>query len=194
MWYRRKIENLENLSDFRPPVFEESLKIGQRIEDIEREAYERGFEQGRRAGLELAEKEAKVIIDKLEELVTEFISHKEEIKRSIKPLIIELSVSIARKLIMKEIEKEPEIVVRLTEEAIKKIEKQGKVRIKINPLLKEIFEKASPGLLRLHEEIVIDIDPSLPPYSSEVISETQEIVTDTDEQLRNLIRELSERL
>lgn len=194
MLYRRKIENLEQVSDFRPPVFEDSLKIGQRIEEIEREGYERGFAQGRQAGLEMAEKEAMLIIGKLEELITEILSYKEELKRTIKPLVLEIAISIARKLTMKEIEEEPEIVVRLTEEAIKRIERQGMVRIKINPLLKELFERASPALLKLHEEITVETDPDLPPYGSLVISETQEVVTDIDEQLRALIRELSERL
>lgn len=185
---------MEKVSDFSPPVFENSLRIGQRIEEIEREAYERGFAQGRQAGLEIAEKEVRLIINKLEELITELISYKEELKRTIKPIILELAVSIARKLTMKEIEEEREIVVRLTEEAIKKIEKRGKIRIKINPLLKELFERASPGLLKLHEEITLETDQEIPSYGSVVMSETQEIVTDIDEQLRTLIRELSERL
>lgn len=194
MWYRKKVESLEQVSDFIPPVFEDSQKIGQRIEEIEREAYERGFAQGKKAGLEIAEKEAKLIIGKLEELVTDFISHKEEFKKSLRPLVMELAISIARKLTMKEIEQDSEIVVRLTEEAIKKIERQGIIRIRINPLLKELFEKTTPGLLRLHEEIVIEVDPALSSYGSVVTSDTQEIVTDIDEQLRTLIKELSERL
>lgn len=192
--YKRRIENPEIVSSFSPPVFEDSLRAVQRLEDIERDAYERGFNQGKRAGLEMAEKEAGLIISRLEDLIAQFIAFREEMERNIKPWILELSVSIARKIIMKEIETDSEIVLRLTEEAIKKIERQGQLKIKINPLLKDLLEKASPGLLRLHQDIVIDIDPSMPPYGSEIVSETQEIITDIDEQIKTLISDLAERL
>ncbi len=192
--YKRRIENPEIVSSFSPPVFEDSLRAAQRLEDIERDAYERGFNQGKRAGLEMAEKEAGLIISRLEDLIAQFIAFREEMERNIKPRILELSVSIARKIIMKEIETDSEIVLRLTEEAIKKIERQGQLKIKINPLLKDLFEKVSPGLLRLHQDIVIDIDPSMPPYGSEIVSETQEIITDIDEQIKTLISDLAERL
>lgn len=192
--YKRRIENPEIVSSFSPPVFEDSLRAAQRLEDIERDAYERGFNQGKRAGLEMAEKEAGLIISRLEDLIAQFIAFREEMERNIKPWILELSVSIARKIIMKEIETDSEIVLRLTEEAIKKIERQGQLKIKINPLLKDLLEKASPGLLRLHQDIVIDIDPSMPPYGSEIVSETQEIITDIDEQIKTLISDLAERL
>lgn len=194
MLYKKRIENPEIVSSFSPPVFEDLLRTAQRLEDIERDAYERGFNAGRRAGLEMAEKEAGLIISRLEDLIAQFIAFREEIERNLKPKILELSISIARKIIMKEIEVDSEIVLRLTEEAIKKIERQGQLKIKINPLLKELFEKASPGLLRLHQDIVIDIDPSLPAYCSEIVSETQEIITDIDEQLKTLISDIAERL
>ncbi len=194
MLYKRRIENPDSVSNFSPPVFEDSLRIAQRLEDMERDAYERGFHQGRRAGLEMAEKEAALIISRLEDLIAQFIAFREEIERDLKPKILELSVSIARKIIMKEIEADPEIVLRLTEEAIKRIERQGQLKIKINPLLKDLFEKASPGLLRLHQDIVIDMDPSMPAYGAEIVSETQVITTDIDEQLKTLIKDIAERL
>jgi len=192
--YKRRIENPEGLSTFNPPVFEDSTVLHQRVEDIERDAYEKGFSSGHKAGLEMAEKEVKLLISRLEEVITQLISFRDELQRIIKPQILELAIAIARRLAMKEIEREPEILVKLTEEALKKMERQGQVTIKINPLLKEVFEKHSPGLMKIHSDIVFDIDPTLPAYGSVVMSPDQVVITDIDEQLRNLVKELSLRL
>lgn len=184
----------EGLSRFDPPVFENPPVISSRLEEIEREAYERGFASGERAGKEMAEKEMKIILSRLEDLIAQFISFKEEFKERMKHGIIELALSIARKIMVREISVNPEVVLQMTEEGLKRIERQGQVVIRVNPLLVEVFEKGSPGLLKIYPDIVIEPDPSLPPYGSRIMTPFQEVITDIDEQLKTLLKEISERI
>ena len=48
------------------------LTTGRRSEELEREAYEKGFAVGERAGLEMGRQKAAVQLDRLEKVIAEF--------------------------------------------------------------------------------------------------------------------------
>ncbi len=164
------------------------------IEEIEREAYERGFEAGEKAGLAMGEEKARVILEKIENLLRELLTLRQRTLEEIKSEIIELATSLARKIILREIKTEPEIIVNMTKEAITRIERTGPVTIKLNPSLYNFFMRLRPELLSIHDDLVFDVDPSLSAQGTLVIGPQEEVSTDIDEQLRNIIRELGEKI
>ena len=50
--------------------------------------------------------------------------------------------------------------------------------------------KYKPELTDIYADVIFDIDPSVAQEGSVVVGPTEDIITDVDEQLRNLIREL----
>jgi flagellar assembly protein FliH len=169
---------------------ESRLSLNQNIEAIEREAYEKGFEAGEKGGFALGEQKALILIEKLEMLIRELISLKETLTKELEPQMVELVFSIARTVIRKELTTNPEAIVAITKEALTRLGKTGQIIIKINPSLSDLFMKHKPGLTDIYPDIIFDIDPSVAQDGSVVIGPTEDIITDIDEQLKNLIREL----
>jgi flagellar assembly protein FliH len=187
---------------FDMPLLEKEVKKEERVEilpfqnpeKIEKEAFERGYEAGENAGFAMGEQKAIAFLDRLEGFLREISTLKKNLLNETEPQIIELAVGIARKIILKELTLNPEEIVRITREAMMRIERTGTVTIKINPLLHDFFIKYRPDLLSVHQDIIFDIDPSAPRYGSVVTGPVEDAVVDVDEQLKNLIKEMVDRL
>ncbi|NWF51685.1 MAG: hypothetical protein HXY47_01210 [Nitrospirae bacterium] len=171
---------------------ENKLYMNQKLEALEREAYEKGFMAGEKAGFSVGEQKAIVLIEKIGALLKEVVSLKEQILKELEPEILELALSIARKIITKELSTNPDEIVEITKEALKKLTRSGQIVIKINPSLYDIFMKNKQEILEIHQDILFDTDPTV--SHSIIISPKEEIVTDIDEQLKNLIRDIGYRL
>ncbi len=172
----------------------EVKEIDHTIDEIEREAYERGFEAGEKAGLAMGEEKAKIILEKIENLLKDLLTLRKKMLTDLQSEIIELATSIARKIILRELETEPETLLNMTKEALMKIERTGPITIKINPSLYNLFMRLKPELQNLHEDLIFDVDPSISAQGTIVVGPQEEVSTDIDEQLRNLIKELGERI
>lgn len=159
-------------------------------EEIEREAYEKGFEAGEKAGFAMGEKKAMVLIERIDNLLNELLVIKNKILKETEPQIIELAVEIAKKIIMRELSIEQKIIADMIKEAISKIQRVGQITIKINPSLNELLNKYKSDFLSMYPDIVFEIDSTCPSHGVVVISQTQEIMTDIDIQIKNLIEEM----
>jgi hypothetical protein len=152
--------------DSKTPDLEDGIAFNQSIETTEREAYEKGFEAGEKAGFSLGERKALVLIERLEAIVRELTSLKETLTKELEPQILELVFSIARQIIRKELTMNPD----------------------------EIVMKYKPEIIETYPDVIFEIDPSASQDGSVVIGPTEDIITDVDEQLRNLARELGGKL
>ncbi len=167
---------------------------GSNIEEIEREAYEKGFEAGEKAGFAMGEKKAMVLLERIDNLLNELLVIKNKILKETEPQIIELAVEIAKKIIMKELSLDHKIIINMIREAITKIERIGRITIKINPSLNEMINKYKKDFMDIHPDINFEIDPSCSSSGVVVISSSQEVVTDIDIQIKNLIEEMVKNL
>lgn len=211
--YRSRIIKKSDLSNYNMPFLEtedvinpdvecqdediscqQTEDIGQIIEKVEKEAFERGYAAGERIGIEMGEKKAAVLIDGIEKILQEMKDIKRSVVEKIEPQLIELSIAIARRIIIEELSLRPEIIVDMTKEAIKKIEKIGQITIKINPALRELFMKLKPELTEIYPDIIFDIDPSISPRGSIVIGHVDEAITDIDSQIKNIIEDIGAKI
>jgi len=177
---------------FSMPALKDNCSVGRNTDHIEREAYEKGYATGEKAGFEMGEQKAKVMLDRIEGLINELTALKGTIIREVEPQCIELAVSIARKIIIKELTIKPDEIVKMTREALLKLERSGQVTIKVNPAMYEFFNKHKPELVRIHPDIVFDADPSVTRYGTVVMGPVEDVVTDIDQQLKNLIKDLGD--
>jgi flagellar assembly protein FliH len=209
--YRNRTVQEKSIVPFTMPILEEAIKrednevspdqtvekevsTDQTVEQIEREAYERGYKVGEEAGFAMGEQKVIVLTERLEGFLQEIATLKKRLLSETEPQILQLAVSIARKIILRELTLDPEEIVKITTEAMMRIERTGRITIKINPLLHDLFIKYKPDLLSIHHDILFDIDPSAPRYGSVVMGPVEDVVIDVDEQLKNLIKEMGDRL
>ena len=173
------------------PALKEDFIVGRGTERIEREAYEKGYAAGEKAGFDMGEKKAKVLIDKLDTLLADVTTLRQKIVREVEPQCVELATSIARKIVVKELTVQPAEIIKMTKEGLLKLERTGQITIKVNTVLYDFFMKHKPDLTRIHPDIVFDVDPAVSPYGTVVMGPVEDVVTDLDEQLKNLIKDLS---
>jgi flagellar assembly protein FliH len=162
--------------------------IEQKIELIEKEAYERGFAMGEKAGLELGEQKALLILEKIENILKEVTLIKEKIIEDLKPQIFDFAVILAKRVIIEELSLKPEIILTIINEALKKLEKTGTIKIKVNPPVYSLISKAKPELLSIHPDIVFEVDHSL--SAPVIVGPEQEIITDIEHQIKNIIEDI----
>lgn len=162
--------------------------LEQKIELIEREAYEKGFAMGEKVGLELGEQKASLLLERVENILKEITFIKKKIIEDLRPQIFDFAVALAKRIIIEEISLKPEVIMTIIKEGLKKIEKTGTIKIKVNPSIYSLISKAKPELLSIHPDIVFEVDHSI--SAPVIIGPEQEIITDIDHQLKNLLEDI----
>lgn len=175
----------DSITEDNQPVVE---SVQQNIEQIEKEAYERGFIAGEKAGFEIGEQKAAVLLKKLEDILREISFIKGKILKDLEPQIFDFAVSLARRIIIEEVSLRPEIIISIIKEALKKIEKTGTIKIRVSPSIYSIISKVKPELLSIHPDIIFDIDHSV--TAPIITGPEQEIITDIDEQIKNILEDI----
>ncbi|MCG6550867.1 MAG: hypothetical protein L7F77_00960 [Candidatus Magnetominusculus sp. LBB02] len=161
---------------------------------IEKDAFDKGFQAGQEQGSVLFEENASKLINQLDTMITELAGLKEKLTAEAEPEIVKLAITIAKKAFYEELSINPEIIVRLVKEAISRVEKMGQITIKIHPSLHEMFLQKKPEFHELHQEIVLDIDPTLPINGPLVVGPMEEVVTNVDELLINVLEDMRQKL
>jgi len=131
-----------------------------------------------------------VLIERLEAIIKELTSLKETITKELEPQMVELVFSIARRVIRKELTMNPDEIVAMAKEALTRLGKTGQIIIKIQPSLFDLFMKHKPELTEIYQDILFEIDPSVAQDGCIIVGQTEDIITDVDEQLKNLIQDL----
>lgn len=102
---------------------------------------ETAAKEGYRAGLEQAESD----INALRAKIADFISAKKEVFEYIAPDILEISVDIARKIIKKEVEQNPQVILNSIVEVMRTISKEeSRITVKVNPLQADLVKTELP--------------------------------------------------
>ncbi|UCE71568.1 MAG: hypothetical protein JSU99_09825 [Nitrospiraceae bacterium] len=180
-------------SPYTMPALQEDQKREQLIhdaEEIQRRAYEEGFAAGEKAGLESGEEKALVLIDHLESLAQELQDFKTNFVDDLTEQVVELSVAMSRKIISDEIKTQPETIVKITEQALRKMNSTGPVRIKVNPSVHELFLNKKSLLTDIHEDIQFEVTSSVSGSGPVVTSEAEEVITDFDSLIANIAEEM----
>ena len=102
---------------------------------------ESAAKEGYRAGLE----EAKEDIGALRDAIANFVSAKKDVFEYIAPDILEISVDIARKIIKKEIEQNPEAIIGMILEVMENLSKEEtKITVRVNPMQADLVREELP--------------------------------------------------
>jgi len=163
-------------------------------EEIERQAFEKGFAEGEKTGIESGEKKAAVFLRQLETLCSEIHSLKERLMSEFESQIVLLASEMAKRIIKKELMSSSEIIETLVQEALKKLDPIGPITIKLNPFLFERLNQKKKEFQEVFPDLLFEKDNKAPENGVVVSSPFQEIDTDLDFQLSNIIEELRSRI
>ena len=100
---------------------------------MEKEAYEKGFAQGEKAGMELGEKRFDSILKGFTKTLEGVRKTKEEVCSNSEQEMVELVLAIARKVIQKEVSTDRKIILDIVKSALKHVADQEEIRVRLNP-------------------------------------------------------------
>jgi flagellar assembly protein FliH len=169
-------------------------QVRERIELLEREAYEKGFEQGQKDGMALGEKRVEQTLLQLEGLLASLMDGKKQLYREAEGELLQLSMEIAKQIIRKEIEGDREVIARSVRSALGFLSDKSMVRVLISPedlrevrrLSSDLSETYRIGNLQVAE------DKSIRRGGCIIETGFGRINATIDDQLAELAREMTE--
>lgn len=119
------------------------------------------FEEGYRAGLEKASTDMEVFRNSL----AQFMGAQKDVFEYIAPDILEISVDIAKKIIKKEVEQDPQVLMNTIVDVLKTVSKnEPKIIIKVKPQAVQFIKDTIPNITYqygIDSKINIVADPSI---------------------------------
>jgi flagellar assembly protein FliH len=158
---------------------------------IEKEAYERGFGEGEKAGKEIGEKMAESLLKQYTARLVELNELRKQIFINSEREVVRLSLEIAKKVIKREISIDEEVILTLVKVTLNRLSDQAAVTIRLNPkdyhtMLDQQASKTPLG--RGNEGIKLIEDPLISRGGCVIETESGIIDGRIEEQLREIER------
>jgi len=132
--------------------------------EIEEQVYQKGFREGKKAGIEFQHERVASAGQGLEQAIAHIQNLSQEIYDTIEQEVVELSLAIARKVVCQEVKTNKDIVVCVAKEALSRVEVPGKIKIRLNPadlqFIKETQEQIST-LLQHVDNVTFEAEESI---------------------------------
>jgi flagellar assembly protein FliH len=131
---------------------------------LEREAYEKGFAQGEKDGLELGERKGLKQVETIERLLIEMNSLKQEIIGHYEKEILELVFAIAQKVVHQQVRSDDKAIEDTVLTAMKLAAEKSEMIVRVNPEDFDYVEKLRPEFLAAVKELkvlTVTSDPSI---------------------------------
>ncbi|MCP4728231.1 MAG: hypothetical protein GY863_24540 [bacterium] len=106
-----------------------------------KEAYDSGYREGERVGLEKGYSEVEPLREEFMITIKETIDFKHKIIKESEEAIVSLAFGFARNIVGQEIKTEPDIIINQVKKAIDHIIGEGRLVIRINPADIKIFDR-----------------------------------------------------
>jgi flagellar assembly protein FliH len=100
---------------------------------IEKEAYERGFAQGEKDGLEMGQKRLEAILLQFKNILLEIERQREDLYRTYEKEMLQLVLSLSKKILHREVSLHENIILTTLQEALQYLVDRKKVIIHLNP-------------------------------------------------------------
>lgn len=107
--------------------------LQEKVKEIEEKAYDEGFSQGEKVGMETWKEKLEPVINNFRQALGELEDIRTRIYKNAEKEAVELALAIARKIVYREVATNKEIVANVVKEALKKAGNQGGIRVRVHP-------------------------------------------------------------
>jgi flagellar assembly protein FliH len=162
-------------------------------ESIEQEAYEKGFAQGEKDGLELGREKAKKQLKHLDNLIIEIENLRHVIVKNQERQILDVTFAIAEKIILAQAQVDPDLVRRTFLKAFELTSAKNKIGLRVNPRDFELVEQIKPELFERFKDLkalTITSDPAVTRGGCLLESEQGEVDAGIETQLEKVYQDL----
>jgi flagellar assembly protein FliH len=172
---------------------ERDQKPDRERERTEREAYQRGFNEGKGVGREQAAADVQPVLDRLARTLAELSSLRSRIRKDAEGDLLKLSISVARRVLHRELTLDPESIEGLIRIALEKLGARDLCRVRVHPDQEPAIRASMERFSNSHKVELIP-DPSM--QCGDVLFETAHGTIDAsiEAQLREIERGFADRL
>jgi flagellar assembly protein FliH len=117
------------------------LEIERQTQEIEKEAYGKGFAQGEKDGFEYGNKAAQVIKTQLERIAENMEALPRKIFQDYREWLVRTSIRVAERIVNTEVQVSPEIVAGNVKALLDEAEEHSTLTVYLNPIDLELIEK-----------------------------------------------------
>ncbi|TKD70545.1 FliH/SctL family protein [Pseudalkalibacillus hwajinpoensis] len=127
-----------------------------------REAEEQGYASGYEAGMQQVHFELSNQKQEMEAMVKGAYNKKEELIQSAEPFLLSLSTAIAKKIMLNEMEQNPETMLSMVKDTLKKVQDRGEVVFQVSA---EDYQHMVPMVDELEKQLDVNASLKLIPMS-----------------------------
>jgi len=131
-------------------IIEEMKK---KIKIVEKKAFEEGFDKGKQAGVESEAKKIETILSDFRQALLDLEKVKKKNYLNAEKETVNLSLSIARKIVCHEVSINKEVVLNVIKQAFKKVVDHEKIKIKISPSDFKFIEQSEFKISKIIDNI-----------------------------------------
>jgi len=102
--------------------------------EVEKAAYESGFRQGERAGMDLAEKKLEVMMRRYADAIGDMGRLRAKLYAQVEREVVRLAVEVAKKIVHREIRADREIIQTLVKVALSHVADKSSVTVHLHPV------------------------------------------------------------
>lgn len=133
-----------------------------KTDSLEKEAYEKGFAQGEKAGMELGEKRFDSVVKSFNEVLERVRRIEEELYQKSEQEMVELVLTIARRVIQKEVSTDEKIVLNMIQSALKYVADQKEIKVRLNPSDLEFASQLRGEMMEGMKSVIFEGDEGVP--------------------------------
>ena len=115
--------------------------------EIEEKAYAKGFARGEKAGIESGNEKIESVVNRINKGLSELRKIRQDIYLETEQEIVKLAMAIARKIVCNEISVNKDTVVNIVKGAVKKVEGNEKVKVKLSCKDFEFIKNEKPAII-----------------------------------------------
>jgi flagellar assembly protein FliH len=128
-------------------------EINQKVEQIEREALERGQKEGREKGFQEGREEVNRLVERLHKVITQAIDKRGQIIEEAETQVVNLVLLMTRKVIKVISENQKNVVINNVVQALRKLKSRGDVVIRVNLADLELTTEHTNDFLSMVENV-----------------------------------------
>jgi flagellar assembly protein FliH len=165
-----------------------------KVAEIEKKAYEKGFAEGQKAGIEVGERMGEALLKQYSANLVALNKLRKDLFATSEREVVRLSLEIARKIIKREVAIDEELILTLVKVALARVADQAMVTVRLNPKDYHSIERhhaagiSGSDVGTLTESIRLVEDPLIARGGCIIETESGTIDARVEEQLREIER------
>jgi flagellar assembly protein FliH len=166
----------------------QSAAFQAQLEAVDREAHARGYDEGEKAGARAAAQQTELLLRQLTQSLQDVVKSRAEMIQRTERQMVELALTLARRVVQKEIDADPAQLLAMARTAIDRLGEDTRITVRLNPV--DYAAAGGENMPQLGTTVTVVADPKVEHGGCRIESELGMLDAGLDAQIQELGRGL----